>query len=123
MTVFKSGKALKSVSHVHATTIRKTLTPTATARMQEALRSAPYSLDDLVAISGLSKPVVTRYVKELYEANPKMVYVADWGRDRRGYPTIRKYQLGAAQDMACPRTDRTAKERMRDLRDRRKAGV
>lgn len=102
------------------TVIRRTLTPTATARMQQALQNAPQSLDDLVLISGLSKPLVTRYVRELHAAEQKMVHVADWGRDCRGYPTIRKFRWGSQSDVAVPLSDRTAADRMRDLRILRK---
>jgi hypothetical protein len=91
--------------------------------MQQALGLAPQSLDDLVALSGLSKRIVTRYVRELYEGGVKMVHVGDWDRDRRGYPTIRKFKWGNEQDVACPLTTRTAAERMRDVRAKRKEGA
>lgn len=102
------------------TRVRKTLTPVAAARLQQALNTDPQSLDDLVAVSGMSKRVVSRYVRELYEGEAKMIHVGDWGRDSRGYPTIRKFKWGNQPDVACPLTDRTPAQRMRDVRARRK---
>ena len=97
---------------------RKTLTPVATALMQQAMVLAPQSLDDLVTISGLSKPTVTRFVNELLDA--RMVHVGGWARDARDYPTIRQFSAGDAPDTPCPLTTRTAALRMRNLRAARK---
>lgn len=97
---------------------RKMLTPLAASVMQSAMQQAPRSLDDLAELSNLGKPTVTRYVRALTGAS--LVYVADWGRDRRGYPTIRKYGWGTAADAPCPITTRTGAERMRVLRNSRK---
>jgi DNA-binding IclR family transcriptional regulator len=94
--------------------IRKTLTPLAAALMQSAIQKAPCSLDALVIISGLAKPVVTRYVKSLRDA--KLIHVGSWARDARDYPTIRQFAWGDAPDATCPLTTRTAKDRMRALR-------
>lgn len=103
--------------------IRKTLTPVATALMQQAMIEAPRSLNDLVEISGLAKPVVTRYVNALYHAEPKMVHVAGWARDARRYPTIRQFAWGNKDDVACPVSTKTNAERMRDLRAMRKGAA
>lgn len=100
---------------------RKTITPVAATRLQTALGLAPQSLEDLVAVSGLSKPTVTRYVKELCEA--KMAHVSGWARDARDYPTIRQFSAGFKPDVPVPLTTRTAADRMRNLRIARKAGA
>lgn len=97
---------------------RKTLTPVAATRMQQALTVKPHSLDDLVAVSGLAKPTVTRYIKDLADA--ELVHVGGWARDPRDYPTIRQFAWGNKPDVACPKTTRTAAERMRNLRAARK---
>lgn len=98
---------------------RKRLTPSHTVRMQLAMQLAPQSLTDLVAASGLSKPVVTRFVRDLQAS--QLAHVGDWGRDARGYPTIEKYSFGAGADLACPRKNETSTVRMAALRAKRKA--
>ena len=86
--------------------------------MQMALSSHPHSLDDLIAVSGLARGVVARFVRELQDS--RMVRVADWARDPRGYPTIRKYALGGEPDTLCPRKNETSAIRMKALREKRK---
>ena len=102
-------------------TPRKMLTPTATALMQVAMEKKPNSLNDLVKVSGLSKPVVTRYVRELQSAG--MVFVGDWDRDSRGYPTIEKYRWGKGEDVPCPYKHASEAERLRRLRANKKGSV
>jgi DNA-binding IclR family transcriptional regulator len=99
---------------------RKTLTPALTARMLCAMQTHPKTLIELVDLSGLSKPTVTRYVNALHSL--KMAHVAGWVRDARGYPTIRQFAWGEKPDMECPVTERTSTTRMRLLRAARKAG-
>lgn len=100
---------------------RKMLTPVAAARMQHAMGVKPQTLDDLVAVSGLSKPTVARYVNELLRA--KMLHIGGWARDARDYPTIRQFASGNMPDVACPKTSRTAAQRMRVLRAAQKANT
>ena len=102
---------------------RRMLTPLITAKMSHALQSAPQSLDDLVTLTSLAKPTVTRYVNDLHAASPKMAYVAGWARDSRDYPTIRQFAWGNKPDADCPKTDRTSASRMRVLRSARKASA
>lgn len=92
---------------------RKTLTPTAAALMQEAIQHSPHSRDDLVRISGLAKPVVARYVRELRNAEPRMIHIGGWARDARGYPTIECYSWGNQPDVLCPKKYADDAERMR----------
>jgi len=94
--------------------IRKMLTPLATALMQTAMQAGPRSLDELVLVTGLAKPVVTRYVNDL--ALFKLVHVGAWARDSRGYPTIRQFRWGTGDNAICPRTTRTSTDRMRAQR-------
>lgn len=100
-------------------TSRKTLTPVSTAKMQQALEHSPRSLDDLVKVSGLSKPLVTRYVRELQAAG--LVHVGGWARDVRGYPTIECYRWGRQPDVPCPRKYSNDAERMRIARAEKRA--
>lgn len=97
---------------------RRILTPTAAALMQQAMQAKPQSLLDLVKVSGLSKRLVTRYVRELQAAT--LVHVGGWAHDTRGYPTIELYMWGKGADVPCPVTDRTPADRMRLLRAARK---
>ena len=97
---------------------RKTLTPTNTLQMQTALRAKPHSLDDLTAVAGLAKGTVTRFVRELQAG--RMVHIAAWGRDTRGYPTIKKYAMGDKPDALCPKKNETSAVRMAALRAKRK---
>lgn len=99
----------------------KMLTPVAVLRMSSAMELDPQSLDDLVAVSGLAKPTVTRFVKSLTEA--KMAHVGAWARDARGYPTIRRYSMGSAPDAACPLMYKNDAERMRVTRADKKVGL
>lgn len=98
---------------------RKTLTPTNTVQMQLAMISKPQSLLDLVGISGLAKPTVTRFIRELQGA--KMVHVGGWARDARGYPTIEQYRWGDGIDAVCPRKNESSTVRMAALRAKQKA--
>lgn len=100
---------------------RKTLTPTNTVRMQMAMTVRPHSLDDLVAVAGLAKPTVTRFVREL-QAN-SMVHVAGWARDSRGYPTIQQYGWGLGANVPCPRKNETSAVRMASIRAKRKGAL
>lgn len=100
---------------------RKYLTPVAMHRMQEAMTVEPRSLDALVDVSCLSKPVVTKYVRSLQDA--KLVHVGGWDRDVRGYPTIELYKWGQGVDVPCPKKYTNDAERMRLARAEKKAGV
>jgi hypothetical protein len=102
------------------TATRKPLTAVAAARMQKAMASTALSRDALVGISGLSKPVVTRYLNELYTAVPKLVHVGQWGADPRGYATIRMFRWGDKPDAPKPGKWASDAERMRAAR---KAGA
>lgn len=96
------------------------MTAVATVLMLNALKSEPQSLDDLTSVSGLAKPLVTKYVNGLMEASPRFAHVAGWLRDARGYPTIRQFAYGDAPDVDCPTSQMTAAQRMAALRERRK---
>ncbi len=99
---------------------RKMLTPLITAQMLKALQTSPQSLTDLVKLTDLARPTVTRYVNELHTAN--LAHVAGWERDKRGHHTIRQFAWGNKPDADCPKSERTSASRMRDLRAARKAG-
>lgn len=90
---------------------RKNLTALSSVRLQQSLLTGPQSVDDLVLISGLSKGVVSRYVRAL--SREKLVHVGEWGRDPRGYPTIRRYTWGDALNAKRPYKYESDAERMR----------
>ena len=96
------------------------MTPLSTVLLLNALKSGPQSLDDLMVVCGLGKPLVTKYVNGLLEATPRFAHVAGWLRDARGYPTIRQFAYGDAPDVECPKSQMTAAQRMAALRERRK---
>ena len=98
---------------------RKTLTPVNTVQMQLAMVSGPQSLSDLSLISGLAKPTVTRFVRELQAV--KMVHVGSWARDARGYPTIEQYTWGPGGNAVCPRKNESSTVRMAAFRAKQKA--
>jgi hypothetical protein len=101
------------------TVTRKRLKPSHIVHMQSAMQEAPQSLSDLVVASGMSKPVVTRVVRNLQADG--LVHVGGWGRDARGYPTIEKYSFGAGKDIMCPRKNESSTVRMASLRAKRKS--
>ena len=98
---------------------RKRLTASHIVRMQSAMQVSPQSLSDLVIVSGMSKPIVTRVVRNLQAE--RLAYVSGWGRDARGYPTIEKYSFGAGEDLPCPRKNESSTVRMANLRAKRKS--
>lgn len=98
---------------------RKTLTPTNTVQMQMAMVEQPWSLSGLSLMTGLAKPTVTRFIRELQVA--KMVHVGNWARDARGYPTIEEYRWGKGIDAVCPRKNESSTVRMAALRAKQKA--
>lgn len=100
---------------------RKILTPAAAVQMARAMEQSPRTLDDLVALSELSRQTVTRYVKSLQESG--IAQVGGWLRDRRGYPTIRQFVVGTEADVPCPRMDETPARRMKRIRAARKVAA
>jgi hypothetical protein len=90
-------------------------------RMRSALVSAPQSYDNLVAISGLAKPSVARWVKALRAMSPRPIYIAAWADDARGRKFVPMFRWGVLPDAPRPGDNpEAAAARMRALRARKK---
>ena len=97
---------------------RKMLTPVRQHAMQMAMVEMPVSLDTLCKVSGLAKPTVTRFVRQLQAAN--LVHRGGWFADARGYPTIELYKFGAGANAPCPVKNETSTVRMAAIRAKKK---
>lgn len=90
-----------------------------TLRMQTALKAQGQTYDALVAVSGLAKESVARWVKQMREL--EVVHVADWAEDVRGRRIVPVFRWGNQPDMPRPGRRWTAAETMARMRARRKA--
>ena len=88
-------------------------------RMQTALKASGHTYDALVAVSGLAKESVARWVKQMRELNA--VHVEDWIEDVRGRKIVPVFRWGEKADMPRPGRRWTAAEMMARMRARRKA--
>ena len=86
-------------------------------QMTDALKASPHRVEDLCELTGLSVEAVRRWLK----AVRKKVYIADYGEDARGRMFAPRWAWGRRKDAERPGQQRTAAERMRDVRARRKA--
>lgn len=93
-------------------------TPERSLRMLDALNSGPKTYDQLVLASGLKKPAVAHWVKAMRAAGG--VYVAGWAEDQRGRLFMPVFARGSGSDVQRPGPAKSAAERMRRMRDRRK---
>lgn len=83
------------------------------------MESTPRTYRELSEISGLPLPSIRRWVKNLQAAG--FAHVAGYAPDRAGRMFVPMWAWGAGADAARPGPRRTAAERMRDSRARRKA--
>lgn len=90
-------------------------------RMQTALKVKGHSYDDLVAVSGLAKESVARWIKQMRDM--KVVHVENWADDVRGRRIVPVFRWGEKADLPRPGRRWTAAETMARLRARRKAEV
>lgn len=95
-------------------------TPATGVKMMVALHSSALTYDELVTLSGLSKPVVSRWVKNMRDA--KTVHVAEWRDDTRGRKFVPAFVWGDGDDVARPGAAQTPAQRMASTRARRRAG-
>ena len=101
------------------TRARKMLTPVKILVMHAAMRTKPQSLRALCGLADLSMPVVTRFIRQMQDANA--LHIGAWARDARGYPTIEQYMWGKGVDAVCPIKNESSAVRMAALRAKRKA--
>lgn len=98
----------------------KRLTTEISLHMQSAMQIAALSQEQLMAISGLTKPVIARWLGRLRDVKPKPIHVETWTKDKRGYLTVAQHRWGPGEDAPRPAPTRTAKHRMAAMRARRK---
>ena len=87
--------------------------------MCEMLKSGPQRYADLMLMTGLSKQTVFQFVKQLREA--RFVHVSGFTHDTRGRLFVPLFQWGGEADTPRPGPQRTAADRMRDMRARNAA--
>lgn len=85
--------------------------------MIQAMRIAPQSYAALALFSGLNSATVLQWVKSWRDH--KLVHVAGWENDARGYPTIQVMAWApGAEDVPCPAM--TVVQRNKRWRDKQK---
>jgi len=97
------------VTYIRCTTERALL-------MSNAMAESPRTVAQLVELSGLSKQAVARWLKAV-RGN---VHIAGYTEDARGRVFAPMWAYGAGVDAPRPGCARSAAERMRDVRRRRK---
>jgi len=101
---------------------RQPVTAPLAIAMVKALEKGCQTYDELVAVSGLKKPTVARWIKALRDARVKGVYVEQWVEDVNGRLFVPCFRWGERPDAKRPGRSLTSAERMRALRASRKAG-
>jgi len=90
------------------------------ALLVQRLMRQEMTYDELVASSGLKKPTIAAWVKQMRAA--KCVYVYDWAADKNGALRVPVFCWGNYEDAPRPGQRRTSAERMAALRAARKEG-
>ena len=86
----------------------------------EALMTAPHTYYELSEVCGLHDQTVRKLLVPFRKA-PRMVRIAAWHKDRRGYPTRPAFAWGSETD--AKRTPLSNAERQRRVRLRAKIKV
>lgn len=84
-------------------------------QMRDALAEKPMTYDDLVALTGMGKPRVARWMKN----NKSDMHIVGWAPDKAGRPFIAQYRWGEGEDLKRPGRALTPAEQMRKVRERR----
>lgn len=92
--------------------------PKISLRMQTALKASGHTYDALVAVSGLAKESVARWVKQMRALH--VLHIEDWAEDVRGRKIVPVFRWGEAEDKPRPGRRWTAAETMARMRARRK---
>ena len=85
----------------------------------EMLKAGPQRYADLMLVTGLSKQTLFTLVKQLRTA--KMARIAGYAKDVRGRLFVPLFAWGGEADEPRPGAQRTAADRMRDMRARNAA--
>lgn len=89
-----------------------------TTHLCDMLKQSPLSYDDLVLISGVSKPAVTNWIKKMRAAG--LVRIHSFAKDVRGRSIVIEFAWGSEPDAPRPGSSDTAKLRMQKMRAKRK---
>lgn len=90
-------------------------------QMRTALVEKPRTYDELAEISGLSKIAVARWVHQHRTESVGLIHISGYAKDVRGRLFVPQFSWGAGSDAQRPGYQRTAADRMRDMRARRTA--
>jgi hypothetical protein len=93
--------------------------PRISLHMQTALKAGGHTYDALVAVSGLAKESVARWVKQMRALG--VLHVEDWADDVRGRKIVPVFRWGEGKDKPRPGRRWTAAETMARMRARRRA--
>jgi|JI8StandDraft_1071087.scaffolds.fasta_scaffold00388_34 hypothetical protein len=86
----------------------------------EALMDAAYTIDELVALSGLAWATTWKFVKAMQRR--RRAYIAVWRTDKQGRYTKPAYKLGTMDDMPRP-APKSAAYRSTEVRRRRRKAL
>lgn len=95
---------------------RKRNNPARAHAMQEAMSVRPCSADDLAVVSGLGKPAVQHWLRQLRALVPAPIHIGGWGPDCNDRLFVPLYSWGPGTDVARPGPKETAAQRMARLR-------
>ena len=97
----------------------KRMTVAISVRLQDALKVKGCTVSDLVALSGLARPTIYRWVHEARAAG--LLWRSRWEEDNRGRLVTPVFSWGSALDIAKPRQAVAPRDRMRATRIRRRS--
>jgi len=95
---------------------RKRVGPTGICALIRALIRGPHTLTELAQVAGVSKPLVSAWLKAMRSDIP-LVHIAGWMADSRGYFTVPAFRWGCEPDTPRPPA-KSAKQRVADWRAR-----
>lgn len=104
----------------------RTLNATAYSHFISALVRGPQTRPELMRITGMGQPLVSRLVKALRARGTvpgrpdynEVLHISGWQLDARGYPTLAEFSLGPGKDAVQPIKPRI--QVVRDYLQRRK---
>lgn len=96
------------------------ITPGMTHDLLEGMKQQALSYQQIMDATGASLNAVRTWVQAARADN--LVHIGQWGDDIVGRPVVPMFRFGKKPDAERP-TPRTAAERMRATRERRRAGA
>lgn len=98
-------------------TVRRPMTPAISHSLLEALKIVRMTYAEMETETGLNRQVLSRWVASLRA--DKVLRIGGWADDPYGRPVTPQFEFGDAPDAPRP-TPKTAAERMRTTRERRR---